>query len=339
MSGRLRPARCDTRCRMRIASAVAVAALGLAGLGASPLGGKERRLPGAHAVRACAGAGPYWPTMTLAIQGASAWVACKEQRRVIRVNSRTGTRTASVRLRAPVIAVAFGYGSIWALDSAATLYRINPPRARVTRRIAVGASAPYNVWIGGGSVWVIDDGSGSVIRIAPSTGRIVRRLPLGDGPSDIAFGGRYAWVINHRDRRLSRIELATNAVTRLGIVPGDAPERVTTLAGSLWITGRGTDLLKVNPDTGQREATYDVGASGIDVIAIGDSLWVPSRNTAVDPTGFPTMDALRRVSAATGEVTTVTRSTGRLDVHGLASQGRFLWLADNTDGFLYRIAA
>jgi streptogramin lyase len=324
---------------MKIASAVAVAAVGLAGLGASPLGSNDRRLPGAHAVRACAGAGPYWPTMTLAIQGGSAWIACKEQRRVIRVGTRSGKRTASLRLRAPVIAVTAGYASIWALDSASTLYRINPSKARVTRRISVGASAPYNVWIGGGSVWVIDDGSGSVIRISPSTGRIVRRLFLGDGPSDIAFGERYAWVINHRDRRLSRIELATNAVTRLAVVPGDAPERLTTLAGSLWITGRGTDLLKVSPDTGQREATYDIGASGIDVIAIGDSLWVPARNAAVDPTGFPTMDALRRVSAATGEVTTVTRSSGRLDVHGLASQGGVLWLADNTDGFLYRVGA
>jgi streptogramin lyase len=324
---------------MRIASAVAVAMLGLAGLGASPLSSTERRLPGAHAIRACAGAGAYWPTMTLAIRGAAAWVACKEQRRVIRVNTRSGKRTAAVRLRAPAIAVVSGYGSIWALDSASTLYRIKPSTARVTRTSSVGASAPYNVWIGGGSVWVIDDGSGSMVRVSPATGRVVRRLFLGDGPSDIAFGERYAWVINHRDRHLSRIELATNAVTQLAVVPGDAPERLTTLAGKLWITGRGTDLLKVDPDSGRREATYDIGAGGIDVIAIGDSLWVPARNATVDTTGFPTMDALRRVSAASGEVTTVARSTGRLDVHGLASQGRFLWIADNTDGFLYRVAA
>jgi hypothetical protein len=97
--------------------------------------------------------------------------------------------------------------------------------------------------------------------------------------------------------------------------------------------------LKVNTDTGKVEATYDVGASGIDVIGVGDSFWVPARTATVDQTGFPTMDALRRVSAATGEVTTFAKASGRLDVHGLASLGRVLWLADNTDGFLYRIAA
>ena len=40
------------------------------------------RLPGAVAIKACAGAGAYWPTMTLALDGGSAWVACKEQARV-----------------------------------------------------------------------------------------------------------------------------------------------------------------------------------------------------------------------------------------------------------------
>jgi hypothetical protein len=58
---------------MKVASALAVAAPSLAELGAAPFGAEERRLPGAHAIGACAGAGPYWPTMTLAIQGRSAW--------------------------------------------------------------------------------------------------------------------------------------------------------------------------------------------------------------------------------------------------------------------------
>jgi streptogramin lyase len=312
-----------------------------AALGVSPLAGGDRRLPGACAVRACAAAGAYWPTMTLAVHRSSAWVACKEESRVIRVDTRTGKRTAVLRIGTPVIAVASGFGSIWALDTSATLYRVDPATARVRKRIHVGASRPYNIWTGGNSVWVIDDGDGSLIRVSARTNRIVKRFAVGDGPADIAFTSTQAWVINHRDRRLSRIELATNAVTRLATIGGEneAPERLTLLGGSLWITGRGVDLLKVSPATGKVEATYDVGASGIDVIGIGDSLWVPARNAIVDPTGFPTMDALRRVSAGTGEVTTFAKSSGRLDVHGLASQGRVLWIADNTDGFLYRIPA
>ena len=89
-----------------------------------------------------------------------------------------------------------------------------------------------------------------MIRVSPATNRILKRLPAGDGPADMAFAGNSAWVINHRDRRLMRINLATNSITDLATVPGDAPERMTWLAGSLWITGRGTDLIQVDPQTG-----------------------------------------------------------------------------------------
>ena len=37
------------------------------------------RVPEVKALRACAAAGPVRPTMTLAISGSTAWVACKEQ--------------------------------------------------------------------------------------------------------------------------------------------------------------------------------------------------------------------------------------------------------------------
>jgi hypothetical protein len=294
------------------------------------------RVPGATSFKVCAGAGPYWPTMTLALEGASAWIACKEQARLIRLNTKT-RRIASLRLRAPVIAVAAGYGSIWAVDTRSALYRIKPSTARVTKRIQLSAAAAYNVWIGGGSVWVADDQGAQVIRVSPATGRIQKRLRVGDGPADMVFSESSAWVINHRDRRLFKIDLATNASSNLMTVPGDAPERLARLAGSLWITGRGTDLVQVDEQTGEIKATIEIGAGGIDVVAAAGALWVPSRSAAVDPTGFPTMEALRRVAASTGRVTTAATASGRVDVHGLEARAGFLWIADNRSGFVYRL--
>jgi streptogramin lyase len=299
----------------------------------------DGRLPGAKVFKACAGAGPYWPTMTLALDGRSAWVACKEQARVIRLNTRTGKITASIRLGAPVIAVATGYGSIWALDTGSTLSRIKPSTARVTRRVTLAAAAPYNVWTGGGSIWVAEDQGARVIRVSPATGKILKRLPVGDGPADMAFADNAAWVINHRDRRLMRINLATNSVTELATLPGDAPERMTWLGGSLWITGRGTDLLQVDPQTGAVKSTIEIGAGGIDVVAAAGSLWVPVRSATVDSTGFPTMETLRRVSASTRQVTTAATASGRLDVHGLQAGGGFVWIADNRSGVVFRVRA
>src|SRR5690349_4721964 len=117
------------------------------------------RIQGARSIPTCAAAGPFWPTMTLAVSGGSAWVACKEQARIVRIDLASGRQTATLRLGGPVIAVTAGLGSLWALDSGSTLYRIdavprNPGRLRVTKRIAVGATAAYNIWIGAGAVWV-----------------------------------------------------------------------------------------------------------------------------------------------------------------------------------------
>jgi hypothetical protein len=48
------------------------------------------------------------------------------------------------------------------------------------------------------------------------------------------------------------------------------------------------------------------------------------------------METLRKVTPA-GTVTTVARSRGRVDVHGLVGTPGAVWLADNTGGLLYRV--
>ena len=321
---------------MKIAAAF-LASLVLAGLlvGSAPTA-VEGRLAGATTFRVCGAAGPYWPSQTLALDGDSAWVACKEQSRVIRLDTRAGKVRASVRLPSFVTAVAFGYRSLWAL-SGSTLVRIRPTTANVTARIPLPTSAPYNIWIGGGSVWVVDDAAGRLLRVSPATNKLVAQPSVGDGAADMVFSGPSAWAINHRDRGLVRVDLATNAVTRVATIPGDAPERMALLAGSLWITGRGTDLLRVDLATGAVRSTVEIGVSGIDVVASANALWVPTRSAAVDPTGFPTMLALRRVATDTGTVTTRVTSVGRVDVHGLQYRAGRVWLADNRTGTLFRL--
>lgn len=315
----------------------ALVAIGVVAVGAAvPSTVADRRIPGARAVRTCAAAGPSWPTMTLAFNGAKAWIACKEQNRLVRVDLARKRITASVRLDGPVIAVAVGLGSVWALGGS-TLYRINARTAHVTRRIRLRAASPYNIWLGAGSAWVADDQSAQIFRISPTTNKVVARIAVGDGPADMAFAATRAWVIDHRDRTLFRIETGTNAAMRLGTVGNDAAERLALLGGSLWVTGRGTPLLEVDPETGATRRSIAVGGTGIDVVAAAGALWVPVRTAEVDRTGFPTMTALRRVTPA-GVVTTAATATGRVDVHGLAAAGGSVWLADNTDGFVYRIA-
>ena len=93
----------------------------------------------------------------------------------------------------------------------------------------------------------------------------------------------------------------------------------------------------MDPTSGAIRRTVDIGGTGIDVVSAAGALWVPVRTAAVDRTGFPTMTAVRRVGAD-GSVKTVATARGRVDVHGLAVGLGSVWIADNTSGFLYRLA-
>ncbi len=328
---------------MRLAALMLAGTLAIAAAAGSAVAGPriaDGSVLRARAVPACAGAGAYWPTMTLAVGGSTAWVACKEQARIVRISLPAGRKTGTVRLPSAVIAVTIGYGSVWALDDRSTLYRIDPRGARVTKEIALDTAAAYNIWTGAGAIWVADDQGAEVVRVSPSANKVIAHIPVGDGPADMVFAGGNAWVITHRDNTLFRIDGATNDVSRLATVAGGnaAAERLALLAGSIWITGRGMPLLEVDPDTGATRRSVDIHGTGIDVVATAKALWVPVRTEAVDRTGFPTMTALRRVTTH-GEVTTAATARGRVDVHGLATGLGAVWFADNTGGFLYRLPA
>jgi YVTN family beta-propeller protein len=302
----------------------------------------DSRLPGAEASAICSDAGSFWPTETLALDFGSVWVACKESGQLLRIDPQTRQTQTGFRHVAPsLIGITTGFGSVWALDGSrsGTLIRIDPNTNAGTARIDVGTSAPYNVWAGAGSIWVADDQGREVVRIDPTTNSVVAQIPVGDGPADLVFEGPTAWAINHRDRDLYRIDTATNTARRLATIPGDTPERMVFAGGHLWITGRGTDLVEVDPDDGHVLRTVEIGAGGIDVVASGDTLWVPARNADTDARGFPTMEALRRVDARSGTVTASLTASAPLDVHGLAVDTRGVWLADNTHGVLYRVNA
>ncbi len=103
-------------------------------------------LSGAKSHPSCAGAGPYWRTETLALHRGVAWVACKEQQRLVRVPLPSG-RLKSVPLDGQPIAVVAAFGALWTLDTSGVISRVDVRRAEVTARISTLATAPYNLWL------------------------------------------------------------------------------------------------------------------------------------------------------------------------------------------------
>ena len=94
-------------------------------------------------------------------------------------------------------------------------------------------------------------------------------------------------------RGLVRLDTRTNRPTRVATLPGDAPERIAYLAGSLWVTGRGTDLLKVDPESGAVGQQVDIGASGIDVAMMTVERQLPRNIRIITPTSAAASAASR----------------------------------------------
>ena len=109
-----------------------------------------------------------------------------------------------------------------------------------------------------------------------STNGVGARIFVGDGPSGFAAGAS-TWVLSHRDGALVRFDGSRPKTLRRQ--PADdrrTPERMTRAGDSLWITGRGLDLVRVDPVTGDERGTTEIGAAGIDVAAVAGRLAVIS---------------------------------------------------------------
>jgi virginiamycin B lyase len=302
-----------------------------------PLSAPVSPLPGATAVRVCGGAAIPYTQNGLALGFGSAWVVCTSQRHVQRITN--GRVVASIRLPIEPWAIAAGEGAVWALARDGTaVYRISPTTNRVTAHIDLGADGVY-LWALAGAVWVADDADSTLIRLDPAALRVAARLPAGNGPSGLAFDGTYLWLVSHRENSLDRIDPATNAVTRVAsqISPPDtsAAERVAALGGSLWITGRGLDLLRRSP-AGAPLGTVEVGPAAMDVVTDGSSLWAAAFTATGARRGDPVAGALLRVDA-TGAVLERVATTRRLFVDGLAVEDGVLWLYDGLAGLLVRL--
>jgi streptogramin lyase len=292
-------------------------------------------IPGATAFSICRASGEPFPQYSIASGLGALWIGCRASNTILRVDPATGQTRGLIEVPgADPYALAAGLGSLWAAQRQSTIVRIDPATGAVRSSIQVGESA--YVFTAVGSVWSPNDQRKTLIRFTPGSGGRAE-MPVGDGTSALVEVGSRIWIVNHRDATLQRIDTATNTVTSLGKLPGDAPERMVMSNGSLWITGRGADLLRVDPETGAVQAIVDIGAGGINLQAAAGSIWVFAPTTADDLSGTPVLERLIRVDQATNAITQVVRPTARVVVTGVASTGDHVWLADTATGRLFRI--
>jgi len=287
----------------------------------------------------CGGAREPFLQYGMSIGYGSIWLACRNQQAVQRVDLQTGRVLATIPVPEPVWTVTAGAGWVWTVAlRGLAVYRVDPSTNRRTAPIPGGVAATY-IWAGADTLWAADDDGQATIRISELTGAVVARIPVGNGPAGFAFDGSFAWVLNHRENTLDRIDATTNAVTRMGTIPGGeqiAAERITVFGGDLWITGRGLDLLRVSRANGTVLGQTEIGTGGIDVVTDGTNLWAVPYEASADQRGEPIPDAVLRLDG-TGAVARRVTPTRQFHADGVAAANGELWLFDAVAGVLVRL--
>jgi YVTN family beta-propeller protein len=240
------------------------------------------------------------------------------------INSDGGRAGAPVMVGSPA-GLAYGDGSVWAVDSAeGTLSRINPATHAV-QTIPVG-NDPAAVTVTGKDAWVANSGDGTVSQINTTTNTVVQRIPVGNVPIAIASGPSGVWVANEADDTVDRINPAAGTVTKRNIEVGGLPDGIAVGPDAVWVANSqdGT-VTRIDPATGQPSGPMQVGAGPAGIAVTPAAVWVAN---SLDLT-------VSRLDPATGRQKALVPVGDGPGAIAAAKDG--IWVSDQFDATLRRI--
>jgi streptogramin lyase len=132
--------------------------------------------------------------------------------RLIRFDPRTGRDVTRTEL-APINAIAFGHGSVWALDVVGeALWRYDPETMEQVAQVQVGEGD--RIVVGDAAVWVLSRTLGTLTRIDPRTNDRTGVVQVGPTPTGLAAGSGAIWV-GDEDGVIRRVDEGTRQVTMI----------------------------------------------------------------------------------------------------------------------------
>jgi YVTN family beta-propeller protein len=260
----------------------------------------------------------------LAVDGDSVWVtnAGKVERW-----SRQG-KISTVAMAKPCGAMTILDGSLWVADcKKKALVRIDTATAEKTATVRTGLASKgeLNVVSGAGSVWVASDNkAGKVSRVDPATNKVIATITVSPGTWYLAFGFDAVWVVSSESGTIQKIDPATNTVVKTTKL-GKEPAFLTAGEGAVWVQEQGDGTVaRIDPESGDVTGRVKIGP----VLKYGDidtgagSVWLRTTEdqtlVAIDP---QTLAIKARVGKAEGSgalrFTSAGLWTSAHDVHTL----------------------
>lgn len=202
----------------------------------------------------------------LAVDGNSVWVT--NDGRVERW-SRKG-KIAGVAMSKPCGAMAILDGSLWVADCKENaLVRIDTRTAKKVATVPTGlaSTGELNVVAGAGSVWVASDNkTGKVSRLDPATNKVIATITVSPGTWYLAFGFGSVWAVSSDSKTIQRIDPATNNVVKTTAL-GRQPGFLAAGEGAVWVQEQGDGTVaRIDPTSGDVTGRVKVGA----VLKYGD---------------------------------------------------------------------
>ncbi len=238
----------------------------------------------------------------------------------------SGERSGAAVMVGSPAGLAYGDGSVWAVNSVErTVSRINPATHAVVRTIPVG-SQPTALTVTGTDVWVTNSGDATVSRINTAANAVMDRLPVGNIPVAIDSGPSGVWVANQGDNTVDRIDPTSGIVTMTGIEVGGQPDGIAVGDHAVWVANSqdGT-VSRIDPATGDVSGPMPVGAGPAGIAVTSAAVWVAN---SLDLT-------VSRLDPQTGrETATIGVGDGP---SAIAAAGDGIWVGDQFDATLHRI--
>jgi ABC-type branched-subunit amino acid transport system substrate-binding protein len=166
--------------------------------------------------------------------------------------------------------IAVGGGSVWVIDAAGSVERVDPTsrRPQVIPDDGYRASA---VAFGDGAAWVLGERTGQagppegpfVWRIDPQALHPSDRIRVQEsGASDLAVGAGSVWVASPWDGLVARIHPGTQLRTQTIEASGATTVRFDEAGGTLWVADPlGHTLRRIDPATGRVGAPVELSGS------------------------------------------------------------------------------
>ena len=202
-------------------------------------------------------------------------------------------------------------------------------------------TAPSNIAVGEGAVWVLNADTDTIARIDPETKRVVKVFRAGARLSDLAAGGGALWVGHGSGQlnvtaRVSRVDPESGAITRTVRLPVGSGEdrgppsvgypRLAVGAGAVWASSRDETMSRIDAATGRVVESIDVDVGQSTIAAGAEGVWFLGEE------GSSVMSVDPRTNRVGQEIAIPSASLGAIAV-GAGS----VWATSPQEGLLWRI--